>query len=600
MFERYVKTEGFVPLVHSNGRYFINENGDIRHVSGETCNVVYDEADYPMVFADLWDGAVMYRVVDLMAIHYKEVLLEESMLNQIDGFYIDGDKTNNHASNIGYWFKEHPLEHPKHPGFFLIPMHTRYAISEEGELLTLATGDVRNNWVGIFNSDENNKKNVTGGYMNITIHRDTYDRTTSAGRHRLLMLTFKKYPRHVDRLDVNHKNSKPGDDWLDNLEWSTRTGNLKHAYENGLRVQNVPVVARNVLTGEEIHAYSYSDLAEKIGLCSSCSIRHRLEKPFGSVCAKGYQVKLADDERDWVDMPNPIEAIEAAKQNVEVSVRDCRTGDVFEFSSLTKAGAFTTVNPMMIRRYLEGELGNVLYHYQFKLTGDAADFPEFNEGELTDVKRWSTELDARNLLTGETHRFESIQEAIRAHETVNLIVDVRYNQQRVHRTGWQYKAIDEAWREVSDVAAEVNAAKTGLVVRNVLTNETWLFSDSAAAGAALNKCGSFFTSIKNYKPFGYICVGGYQVKSESDERAFPEPTADDLLAFKSGYSLKGVYHVMVDTTTGDRWFYPTVESLVKDGRFVNSKPVFHRTVRKGELFNGRYRYYSYTPTTNRT
>lgn len=51
--------------------------------------------------------------------------------------------------------------------------------------------------------------------------------------HRLVLMTF-GYIEGCNILDVNHKNTCKGHNWVWNLEWNTRKENMAHAYENNL------------------------------------------------------------------------------------------------------------------------------------------------------------------------------------------------------------------------------------------------------------------------------------------------------------------------------------------------------------------------------
>lgn len=64
----------------------------------------------------------------------------------------------------------------------------------------------------------------TCGYFEVSIDRKTLK------VHRLLMLTFVG----PSRLDVNHKNGIKTDNRRENLEYVTRTENMRHAVANGL------------------------------------------------------------------------------------------------------------------------------------------------------------------------------------------------------------------------------------------------------------------------------------------------------------------------------------------------------------------------------
>lgn len=77
---------------------------------------------------------------------------------------------------------------------------------------------------------------INSGYLKVTLY--LLDGTPiDCTIHRLLMSTFDNKPYHNDMI-INHKDPGPdkkGHNYYDNLEWTTYSGNLQHAYDNNLR-----------------------------------------------------------------------------------------------------------------------------------------------------------------------------------------------------------------------------------------------------------------------------------------------------------------------------------------------------------------------------
>ena len=90
-----------------------------------------------------------------------------------------------------------------------------YEISDEGEIRNAHTGRIIKQYVG----------------------KDGYLRTQIAGKtrlvHRLVALTF--VPSDVGKDFVNHKDGNKQNNTADNLEWCTRSENMKHDYSHGLK-----------------------------------------------------------------------------------------------------------------------------------------------------------------------------------------------------------------------------------------------------------------------------------------------------------------------------------------------------------------------------
>lgn len=103
--------------------------------------------------------------------------------------------------------------------------------------------------------------------------------------HRLILSTFKPIGG-MEKLDVNHKNGDKLDNRLENLEWCTRSENIKHSYKNGLqKVVTNPHGTFKVLSDEQLEkiyalhtqGFSDKDIAKIVG-CSRELIGRKIRK----------------------------------------------------------------------------------------------------------------------------------------------------------------------------------------------------------------------------------------------------------------------------------------------------------------------------------
>lgn len=76
------------------------------------------------------------------------------------------------------------------------------------------------------------KHGVSSGYPFVNLHRN--GKAKSVKVHRLVAEAF--CPNAGRLLDVNHINGDKHDNRSANLEWVSRSGNHKHAWDSGLRV----------------------------------------------------------------------------------------------------------------------------------------------------------------------------------------------------------------------------------------------------------------------------------------------------------------------------------------------------------------------------
>lgn len=112
-----------------------------------------------------------------------------------------------------------------------------------------------------------------------------YGRAKNYLAHRLVLSAFAPI-ENMEQYDVNHKNGNKLDNRLDNLEWSTRSENVKHSYRNGLQSEvTKPYGTFRVLSEDdirkilELHSDGLLDreIAEIIG-CSREFVSRKIRK----------------------------------------------------------------------------------------------------------------------------------------------------------------------------------------------------------------------------------------------------------------------------------------------------------------------------------
>lgn len=122
--------------------------------------------------------------------------------------------------------------------------------------------------------------------------------------HRLIALAFVPYCGDFRSLDINHKDANRRNNCPTNLEWVSRTQNLVHAFENGLRTDNIPVKVRDIKTGVVRDFYSASS-AGRFFNCGNDAIMNRVRRGSG-YCYHGFQFKHRDDDTDWHQHPKEV------------------------------------------------------------------------------------------------------------------------------------------------------------------------------------------------------------------------------------------------------------------------------------------------------
>lgn len=473
MFKRYAYAEGLTSLIDSGGDFYININGKVLDKWGEEVPMKTNDNGDCAVNVVSWDGHREYRILDLMAIQFKDLHIPKINYNDIVAFPVDGDKNNLHAKNVGYRFKD-KIEVADFPGFYYVPAFTKYAVNVSGLLLNVNKRKI----VDWYITKPAAEKNIKGGYYTYKYYMQ--GSPYEMGRHRAMMLTFKQYPDDCDRLVVNHINGIPGDDRLDNLEWMTRGQNNTHAYVSDLKNQHKRVLCRDVLTGVVVEHYSISECARVLGYPTDETIRYRLNQcDFCKVFQDGKQLKYKDDPRDWVIPEDPAQAVEDAKEYVEVISRDCRTLEEMPHFSTTNAARFTGVKVATIASRINKDDRSPLFGYQFKRLNDTRPFPAFTEDEYkASLIPSAFKVEARNLLTKEERLFDSVNTAARTIGNLNISYVLRRGEQPLLHDGWQLKFENQEWEEINDFEEELYKRRKEVMARHELTGKVIIAESS--------------------------------------------------------------------------------------------------------------------------
>lgn len=114
-------------------------------------------------------------------------------------------------------------------------------------------GNFSNYAVSNFGNIKNIKKNKLltpmknkKGYLEYTFRQNNNCKTFRI--HRLVAIYF--IENKFNKPYVNHKDGDKTNNHFKNLEWCTAKENDNHARQNGLKTQEKPIIATNILTGE--------------------------------------------------------------------------------------------------------------------------------------------------------------------------------------------------------------------------------------------------------------------------------------------------------------------------------------------------------------
>jgi hypothetical protein len=156
---------------------------------------------------------------------------------------------------------------------------------------------------------------------------------------------------------------------------------MDHAYQSGLRSQNVTVYARNVITGEERSFYSAQDAARAINGHTHV-ILNRLEDPNQTIYTGGWLFK-SDLETPWRNVVNPQAELKRLSTATKVKSKNVFTGEICQHESIARVGHDLGLdNPQAPKTQILKGHQRPYCGYLFKLVEDDTPWPEFNDREL--------------------------------------------------------------------------------------------------------------------------------------------------------------------------------------------------------------------------
>lgn len=124
---------------------------------------------------------------------------------------------------------------------------------------------------------------INSGYLTVVLYCKD-GTSTRLLVHRLEMATFNPIP-NPDDFQVNHSDGKKTNNYIGNLEWATRSENILHAYETGLKRAGEAVNFAKINEAKvheicrllSMKKYSVKEISEMVNLQGHKSLIHEIK-----------------------------------------------------------------------------------------------------------------------------------------------------------------------------------------------------------------------------------------------------------------------------------------------------------------------------------
>lgn len=333
-------------------------------------------------------------------------------------------------------------------GFRLISVAPRYEVSKEGVFRNVKT--------------KRELKITSGvdGYLFVDGWDPELNGYRSMRAHKLYAIAWKENDNYVLKCVVNHINGDKSKLSFDNLEWTTYKGNADHAFETGLRNDNIPVRLKDHETGEVSEFYSMTKLNESYPEITMSKIRSYINRPVRNrLLLNRYEVVLSDE-----DFEENIAPVSSGRYVIKVSSPN---GDQ----------TFTSVSDL-IKHFKLWNMGSTSIARSIEVM--KTKYPEL---EVTYTDSFvSGEVDVLTISTGTIKTYANFAEAGRGINLNRSIVRRMCDTPEVSRKGYAFRLHSkEKWCEI---IKEIGTSKS-IIVKNVETGVTTTYPSMRKAAASL-------------------------------------------------------------------------------------------------------------------
>lgn len=177
--------------------------------------------------------------------------------------------------------------------------------------------------------------------------------------HRLLAETFIPVDDPTGKLTVNHKDGDKTNYDLNNLEWVSRSENILHAYEHGLRGDGKAVLCRNDESNEVKRFMSVADCARHLNATATV-IRNFIKSKVPYLFDNVYELVYEGDNWRGISTENMVR-VKPASPAVS-----CLTGNtLMTFDSSESAGRYLGISESTILKQIHTHNENPYKDFRF-------------------------------------------------------------------------------------------------------------------------------------------------------------------------------------------------------------------------------------------
>lgn len=127
------------------------------------------------------------------------------------------------------------------------------------------------------------------GYLKVAVGKTKRSTQLKLYIHRVVSIAFLPNPENLP--DVNHKNGIKNDNRVENLEWCTRSYNMKHAFDTGLAISKKGEDSlRSKLSNEDIFMIRALSLGWTGFTTKTLALMHNVSSP---------QIRVIKFRRGW-------------------------------------------------------------------------------------------------------------------------------------------------------------------------------------------------------------------------------------------------------------------------------------------------------------